>query len=59
MMTPTHLKSLRAALGWSQAKLAQELGVRTNTVARWEQGVHPISPLVARLLQTLTTRQHR
>ena len=58
-MTPAHLKALRTKLGWSQARLAEQLGVRSNTVARWEQGVHPISPLVTKLLATLATKKTR
>lgn len=52
-MTPADLKSLRAALGWSQQRLADELGVARNTVARWEMGLNKIPPLAERLLQML------
>jgi transcriptional regulator with XRE-family HTH domain len=34
-MTPTDLKSIRTTLGWSQQRLAEELGV------------HPIPPMAA------------
>ncbi len=32
------MRSIRKKLQMSQAKLADALGVRTNTVARWERG---------------------
>ncbi len=37
-MKPTELKTIRVELGLSQAKLAEALGVASNTVARWERG---------------------
>lgn len=43
------IKELRSIAGKSQAWLAQQVGVKTNTVARWERGELPISP--ARLQQ--------
>lgn len=55
-MTPTELKKLRAALGWSQQRLADELGVARNTVNRWEMGERHISAMVQKLLGTL--RRH-
>ena len=56
-MTPSQLKSLRATLGWSQQRLADELGVQRNTVNRWEMGVNPIPPMAARLLNTIAADQ--
>lgn len=41
-MTPHELRQLRLSLGWSQAALAKELGVHTQTVAHWEQGLYAI-----------------
>jgi len=32
------IKGLRAARGWSQLKLANELGVTPSTVFKWEAG---------------------
>lgn len=58
-MTPDELKHIRLSLGLSQARLAECLGVRSNTVYRWEAGIHPIPPVVARLLDTLTRDQTR
>lgn len=52
-MTPRELKALRAALGWSQQRLAEAVGVQRNTVNRWEMGERIISPMAAKLLATL------
>ena len=52
-MTPQQLKSLRASLGWSQTRLAEELGVARNTVTRWEMGLNPIPPMAQRLLKSM------
>lgn len=53
LMTSPELKSLRASLGWSQSRLAEELGVRRNTVNRWEMGTNPIPPIAEKLLATI------
>lgn len=45
---PTRLKRIRRKLNLSQAKFAEALGVRTNTVARWERG-DLVPPKVAEL----------
>lgn len=58
-MTPTDLKSLRAALGWSQQRLADELGVQRNTINRWEMGTYPIPPMAEKLLATISVQQPR
>lgn len=57
-MTPAALKSLRAALGWSQQRLADEIGVARNTVNRWEMGLHPISSTAMLLLRTIERRNN-
>lgn len=46
-MTPTQLKAIREQLGWTQAELADKLGVRMNSVWRWESGEVPIAETVA------------
>ena len=33
-----NLKAAREKLGLTQAQLAEQLDVRTNTIARWERG---------------------
>jgi predicted ATPase/DNA-binding CsgD family transcriptional regulator/DNA-binding XRE family transcriptional regulator len=54
-MTPVELRAERRALGLTQAELARELGVATNTVARWERAEMPIGnpELVQLALQRL------
>lgn len=37
-MKPIRLKEAREERGWSQARVAEALGVTTRTVRRWEQG---------------------
>lgn len=44
---------MRRKLNLTQAQLAAELHVTANTVARWEQGVHAITPLAAGALSLL------
>lgn len=56
-MTPAQLKSLRAALGWSQQRLADEMGVARNTVNRWEMGKRNIPKMAERLLQMIVNAQ--
>lgn len=40
------LRLLRKQLGWTQAKLATRVGVRSNTVARWENGIDSSIPVL-------------
>lgn len=55
-MSPTELRQLRLLLGWSQARLAQELGVHPHTISKWERGVpgYPIPLVVAKYLRLIT-----
>ncbi len=46
--SPRRLRIIRRKLGLSQGRFAQLLGVRTNTVARWERG-DLVPPKVAEL----------
>lgn len=55
-MKSGELKKLRASLGWSQSRLAEELGVQRNTVNRWEMGVNRIPPMAEKLLATIRQR---
>lgn len=52
-MTGTQIKDLRKTLGYTQAKLADEVGVTANTVARYERGELRPSPPVMKLLKLL------
>lgn len=42
-MTPEDLRARRKALGLSQQKLAEALGVTQHTVSRWEEGKMKLS----------------
>ncbi len=52
-MTGAEIKDLRKALGHTQARLAEELGVTANTVARYERAELKPSPPVLKLLRLL------
>lgn len=52
-MTPTGLKRIRRELDLTQEALAERLGVRRVTVARWETGHRRIAEPIARLLQRI------
>ena len=52
-MTGTQIKQLRKAVGYTQAKLAEEVGVTANTVARYERDELNPSPPVMKLLKLL------
>lgn len=56
-MTPAHIVTLRATLGWSQSRLARELGLNRSTICKWESGQHPIPPMAQKLLAQLVRRQ--
>ncbi|MBI3997856.1 MAG: helix-turn-helix transcriptional regulator [Armatimonadetes bacterium] len=52
----TDVRSLREKLGWSQERLARELGVSFSTISRWERGQGEPSPMAEKLLQELSRR---
>jgi putative transcriptional regulator len=52
-MTGAQIKELRKNLGYTQARLAEELGVTANTVARYERDELRPSPPVMKLLKLL------
>ena len=39
-MSPDNIKDIRKALNLTQQKLADLIGARQHTVARWETGLH-------------------
>ena len=53
MMNPQTIKELRLRFGWSQERLARELGMSFCTVNRWEQGKASPSPMAIRGLKKL------
>jgi DNA-binding transcriptional regulator YiaG len=58
-MTGKQLKKIRSQLGLTQLQLAKELGVTSNTVARWERDEVAIREPNARLLQTIYSQRKR
>lgn len=52
-MTGAEIKDLRKILGYTQARLAEEVGVTPNTVARYERDEFKPSPPVSKLLKLL------
>jgi transcriptional regulator with XRE-family HTH domain len=52
-MKGKELKRRRKALNLTQVELSEIFGVRSNTVARWENGVSPIPKLVPLALETV------
>ena len=54
-MTPTALKSARAALGLTQGGLAEALGVSRRTVEQWECGGRNIPEPLARVIRLVST----
>ena len=57
-MEGEELKQKRDALGMTQAQLAESLGVKPNTVARYERGVLVIPQTVALAIETIQ-RNHK
>lgn len=59
-MTPDEIRGIRAIHGFSQAKLADELGLSVRTVQQWEQGIRgPGMALVPRLRALQATEDQR
>ena len=53
-MTGAEIKGLRKILGYTQARLAEEVGVTPNTIARYERDEFNPSPPVLKLLKLLS-----
>jgi len=47
------IKALRDFAGWSQQELADQLGVRQQTVSDWELGIHTSRRSMGKLLQVV------
>jgi putative transcriptional regulator len=52
-MTGAEIKELRKSLGYTQARLAEEVGLTPNTIARYERDELKPSPPVLKLLRLL------
>ena len=52
-MTGEQIKELRKSLGYTQARLAEEVGLTPNTIARYERDELKPSPPVLKLLRLL------
>ncbi len=50
-MTRDELVRIRTSLELSQRDLARRIGVSPRTVARWEEGVHPIGLVYEKLIR--------
>lgn len=53
-MDPKDIKKFRVSKGWSQEKLAKEVGVSFCTVNRWERGRTVPSPMALNMLKKLS-----
>jgi transcriptional regulator with XRE-family HTH domain len=58
-MTGDELRRLRRRLGFTQAQLAERVGVTANSVARWERGEMGIRESAARLIRLLAAAESR
>ena len=54
-MTGSQIRELRKTLGYTQARLAEEVGVTPNTIARYEREELRPSPPVLKLLKLIGT----
>ena len=51
ILTAARLHELRKRKGWTQERLARDLGVANATVWRWENGKTTISRAMAQLIR--------
>ena len=57
IMTGAELRGIRGRLGLTQAAFGELVGVRRNTVARWEREERSINEPVARLIERLAAER--
>lgn len=53
------LRAAREKLGMTQAQLAEQLGLRSNTVARYERGILVIPKVVELAVEALLVRSRK
>lgn len=49
MQTQIDVETFRTTRRWTRSRLAEELGVDTSTVWRWENGKQPSGPVIKAL----------
>lgn len=52
-MNGKEIRVIRKQLDWTQARLAEEVGVTTNTVARWERDEMGIREPAVKLIRMI------
>ena len=52
-ITPKEIRYLRTWLGYSSADFAREIGIKRETVSRWEGGKQRMGPTAERLLRLM------
>lgn len=57
IMTGSALRKIRQHLALTQAQLAEQLGVTSNTVARWERDEVRITEPMTKLIQLLSAQK--
>ena len=55
-MTKEEIKEARLQLGMTQVEFAAAIGVKGNSVARWESGLHTPHPVMVRQIRGLMIR---
>ena len=58
-MTGKQLRASRLRLKWTQAQMAEAIGVAPNTLARWERGELTIGEPISRLVKYIEKEQRR
>jgi len=53
-MSPEELRSVRKALGWSQSRLAEALGMSLRSIQGYESGEQAIPRVVALAISAVT-----
>ena len=55
-MSSREVRELRAQLGWTQQRLAREIGASTFSVNRWEKGTVPPGRMATLAMRLLARR---